>query len=111
MGFIFLALEPWAEWSGVGLGSLTPEVSLPIFIYHRLVWDYPFHVSTPPFLLDEYDIFNSLLAGLPQLDFLMMICDHCFVVLLQFFLWLCKEASRVNLCLRLDWKSLGVVFF
>ena len=33
-GFIFLAREPWAVWSGLGLGSLAPKVSLPIFIHH-----------------------------------------------------------------------------
>ena len=31
-GFIFLALEPWTAQSGLGLGSLTLKVSLPIFI-------------------------------------------------------------------------------
>ena len=39
MGLIFLALEPWAGWSGVGLGSLAPEVPLPIFIHPMWVWD------------------------------------------------------------------------
>ena len=33
-GFIFLALEPWAVQSGLGLGPLTPKVSLSIFIHH-----------------------------------------------------------------------------
>ena len=33
-GFIFLALEPWTVWSALGLGSLTPEVSLLFFIHH-----------------------------------------------------------------------------
>ena len=34
-GFISLALEPWvAEWSGLGLGLLTPQGSLLIFIHH-----------------------------------------------------------------------------
>ena len=42
MGHIFLAPEPWAGWSGLGLGSLTPEVSLPFFIHHTTMWDCPF---------------------------------------------------------------------
>ena len=33
-GFIFLVLEPWAVWSGLGLGSLAPKVSFLIFIRH-----------------------------------------------------------------------------
>ena len=36
-GLIFLTLEPWAGWSDVGLGSLTPEVCLPIF-FITCVW-------------------------------------------------------------------------
>ena len=33
-GFIFLNLDPRSLQSGLGLGSLAPKVSLPIFIYH-----------------------------------------------------------------------------
>ena len=33
-GFIFPVLEPWTVWSGLGLGSLAPKVSLLIFIHH-----------------------------------------------------------------------------
>ena len=33
-GLIFLALEPWAEGPGVGLGPLAPKISLLIFICH-----------------------------------------------------------------------------
>ena len=47
-GLIFLAREPWADWSSVGLGSLAPEVFLPIFINPILVWDHPFHISMSP---------------------------------------------------------------
>ena len=38
--FIFLALEPWAEGPVVGLGLLTPDISLPNF--------YPPHVDVGP---------------------------------------------------------------
>ena len=41
---VFLVLEPWVGWSDVGLGSLTPEGSLPIFICHMWVWDCLFHI-------------------------------------------------------------------
>ena len=34
-GFIFLVLEPWAAQSGLGLGSLAPNVSLPILSSHE----------------------------------------------------------------------------
>ena len=33
-GFIFLVLETWTMLSGLGLGSLTPQVTLLVFIYH-----------------------------------------------------------------------------
>ena len=57
-GFIFLVLEPWAVWSGLGLGYLTPRISFLIFIHHAWMWDHlwPFcschlslshHVSWP----------------------------------------------------------------
>ena len=44
-GLNFLVLEPWALWSGVGLGSLASERSVLIFIYHTWMWDHPFCVS------------------------------------------------------------------
>ena len=46
-GLIFLVLEPWAGWSGLGLGSLAPEVSLPIFSHHTWMWGCPSHISVP----------------------------------------------------------------
>ena len=36
-GLIFLALEPWARGSGVGLGLLTPEISLLNFYLPHMV--------------------------------------------------------------------------
>ena len=39
-GLIFLALEPWAQGHGVGLGPLAPEISLPNF--------YPPHMCVGP---------------------------------------------------------------
>ena len=38
---IYLALEPGAGEPGVGLGLLTPEISLPNFIHHMWMWDQP----------------------------------------------------------------------
>ena len=39
-GLIFLALESWAGGPGVGLGLLTPDISLPNF-YRRGCEDHP----------------------------------------------------------------------
>ena len=39
---MFLVLKPWARWSGLGLGSFAPRVSLPFFNYHMWIWDHPF---------------------------------------------------------------------
>ena len=64
-GLIFLALEPWAWWSGVGLGFFAPEVSLLIFIHYIWVWDSLFCVSARPTRLDECAFFNSLVVELP----------------------------------------------
>ena len=42
-------LEPQALWSGLGLGLLSPKVSLPIFIHHMWIGGHscPFHLSVP----------------------------------------------------------------
>ena len=78
-GFIFLVLETWTMLSGLGLGSLTPQVTLLVFIYHMWKWDHPFHLccrllclTTSPILhlcpltyLDGYGYFKSLVVGLP----------------------------------------------
>ncbi|KAF6114584.1 hypothetical protein HJG60_010549 [Phyllostomus discolor] len=57
-GLIFLALEPWDGWSGVGLGSLTPEI--PSVLYPPYMGLGPagstsaqFYPSTLPTRLDE----------------------------------------------------------
>ena len=50
-GLIFLALEPWAGWSGVVLESLTPEISHPLFTHQTWVWDWPICISMSPSLL------------------------------------------------------------
>ena len=80
-GLIFLGLGPWAGWSGLGLGPLTPEVSLPFFIHHMWVWDQPFpsprlsrhslspHLSMSWPLLpvwNECGFFKSLVVRLPH---------------------------------------------
>ena len=46
--FIFLELELRTVWSSLGLGSLAPKVSLPIFIHHTWMWDYPLYKTPPP---------------------------------------------------------------
>ena len=37
---LFLALEPWAVWSGLGLWSFSPKVSVLICMW---IWDCPLH--------------------------------------------------------------------
>ena len=41
--FIFVALEPWAVQSGLGLGLFTSKVSLWSFIHHTWMWHCPLH--------------------------------------------------------------------
>ena len=45
---IFLALKPWTGEPSVGVGPLTPEISLPIFIRHTRT----FRISSAPTSLD-----------------------------------------------------------
>ena len=58
MGTYLPVLEPWARWSGLGLGSLTPEVSLPSFIHHM-------NVGPTVLLLLHFPV--PLLSSLPLL--------------------------------------------
>ena len=65
--------------SDLGLGSLTPTVSLLIFIHHTWMWDCPIchHLSMShcilnspipwlcPSCLDEYGFFKSVAVGIP----------------------------------------------
>ena len=70
-----ITLEPWAGWSALRLGYLTPEVFLLVFIQHTWVWDCPsvsLHlcvclcISVPPTHLDECSVFKSLVVRPPH---------------------------------------------
>ena len=65
------------------------------------------HPLPTPTRLNEYFFFNSLIVRLPYSS---IFCLFWFVFVLKFvvFLWLCKEAQCVYLCLHLGRKS--VVF-
>ena len=85
-GFIFPSLELPALLSGLGLGSLTPQVSFLVFIGHTWKWDCLFchpppplphchhtvscpsqlPISAPSTHLDEYFFFKSLVVRLPS---------------------------------------------
>ena len=71
-GFIFPALELWAMWSGLGLGSLTPKVYFLIFIHHTWVWDHQFHhhhhLHVTPHLLTSLHVCVSLSLLLVQIN-------------------------------------------
>ena len=78
----------------LGLWSLVPKVSLPIFIHHTWMWDHPFrrwHLSMPhcipaplcpsPHLypltcLDECGFFKSLVVRLP---YSLIFCSGCYL--------------------------------
>ena len=81
-GLTFLTVELWAGWSGVGLGSLIPKVSLLIFTYHMSVLDCLFYISTSLSLLPIWMNVTSLIPWLSDfhtVDFLMILGDSCFV--------------------------------
>ena len=69
-GLIFLALEPWAGWSGVGLGvpcsrDTPPDFYPPYVAVGPLCHiSAPLHISSLPTHLDECGFFNSLIVGL-----------------------------------------------
>ena len=76
-GLTFLALESWAGWTGVGLGLLAPEISLPNF-YPQGFGASLFWVHTSPTCLDGCGCqFHSCQASI-QLDFW---CSWVIVVL------------------------------
>ena len=74
--FIFLALEPWAEGPGVGLGPLAPETSLPNFYPpHVRVGTLLFRISASPTHLDMCSFFSSIVVGLHSDQFLTVLSD------------------------------------
>ena len=86
---IFLTLVLWAGWSCVGLVSLAPKVSLPIFIHYMWMCDCPFHVSVSPrscasTSLPVLPVWMNVTFEIPhswtsiQLNFLMILDDSYF---------------------------------
>ena len=85
-GFISPALEPWAVWSDLGLGSLNPQVSSRFLSTtcecgatcsdgchdcHVTTTPRAFHpgsVSASPIRLDERGFFKPLVVGLPYIS-------------------------------------------
>ena len=118
-GFIFLVLEPWAVWSGLGLGLLASQVSFPVFIHHMWTWDHLFHwlppplphhplsslpqlpVSSPPAHLDEYFFFKSLVVGLPHTSIFWQFWFFSVLKLVVILLRVVKGA----VCLCFGWRS------
>ena len=65
-GLIFLTLELWARWSGVGLRSLTPNFYPPhVSVGPACSMSLHHFISTPPTRLNECDFFNFLVVRLP----------------------------------------------
>ena len=67
---VFLArssghLSSWHWNPGVGLGPLTPEILLPIFIHHMWVRDQPVPCLHPSYQSGCSLFFNSVVGGLP----------------------------------------------
>ena len=69
---------------GVGLGLLSPEISLPLFICHMWVRDRPFCIPASPLYLPVWiDVISSLIPWLQDLNltrFLQVLSDGCSVV-------------------------------
>ena len=62
---ISLALEPWAWGPGLGLGFLTPEISLPNFYPLHMRVEPALSTSAPPNGVDGSGFFNSVVVRLP----------------------------------------------
>ena len=60
-----LFLEASARGPTVGLGPLTPEISLQIFICHTSVWDQPVPGLCPSYQSQCGFFFKSIVVGLP----------------------------------------------
>ena len=61
---IFLSLEAWAERPGMGLGLLTPEISL-LKLYPSHTRVRPFHAYISHIGLDGCGFFISVVVSLP----------------------------------------------
>ena len=130
-GFIFLALEPWAGWSVLGLWSLLPRYPswffflphvdvgppiphfrAPLHYCTSLHLSTHLHVSTPPTHLDECGFSKSLGVGLPY-------SSYFWRIWVIFILWsscnLCSSCVRrwsmftyTSILIRSPWKRLSL---
>ena len=100
-GLIFLALEPWAEVHGVGLGFLTPKISLSSFYPPHVFGTRLFCVSALPTRLDGCGFFNSVVVR----RLFNSISQFWVMVALQFsfnFYVVLEGGNHVYLCLHVD---------
>ena len=102
-GLIFLALKPWVGGLGMGLGLLTPEISLPNF--------YPVAVGPARPCLHPssqsgwmcFCFFNSVVVRLP-FNLISVGSEKWLFYILVVILLLCNEVSHVCPRHHLDWK-------
>ena len=117
MGIYLPGVEPWAGWSGLGLGSLTLKVSLPIFICHVCVGPPIPHlqVSAPLTHLDDCGFFNFLVVQLHTPQFSDNYEWYLFCSLFVIFAVGVQGGKLFYLCLHLDqkfkMKSMSLIFW
>ena len=97
-GLIFLALETWASGPNIGMGLLTPEISLLNFGTSL------FGNCAPPNNLDGCGFFNSVVVRLP-FNSISYFSECRLFYILVVILMLCKEVSLVCPSCHLDCKS------
>ena len=111
MGTYFPDTKPWSGDPSVGLGPLTPEMSLLIFIHYTWVWDQLILCICLSNQSQCGFFFNYIVVVLP----FSLIFDsfewwllYSLVAILMLF---CEEVNYVYLCCHLDWKSTQSTFY
>ena len=92
----------------MGLGLLTPKISLPNFYPHGCGTT-PFCLRTPPTSLDGCGSFNSIVVGLVFSSISDIPERWLFYISVLILMWLWEEAIHVCLCRHLDQK-LSILF-
>ena len=107
-GLIFLALELWAGWSGMRVGSLAPKISL-----HFISTAHGFEITwsqSPSF----QPIWMNVVSLIPELSYFHTTqfsdgSEWClFYILDVILLWFCEEVSHIYLCLYISTRNPGI---
>ena len=104
MGTYLSSTGSLARGPGVGVGLLTPEISLQNF-YPPHLDEGPACSTSAPLLPVWMEVFLLFCSCQTSFNLISDISERwLFCILVVLLVWLCEEVSHVCLCRYLDWK-------